>query len=92
VKNKAVKDTRCAPYAEYIFNSSVPPPNIYRRPLDKLPLAMIAEDFTARFPRPPRVDVDWTMGFFEQVPSMRRPVDVKAHFFFLLSFRLFPFS
>jgi hypothetical protein len=25
-------------------------------------------------------------------PSMRRPVDVKARFFFLLSFRLFPFS
>jgi hypothetical protein len=25
-------------------------------------------------------------------PSMRRPVDVKAHFFFLLSFSLFPFS
>jgi hypothetical protein len=25
-------------------------------------------------------------------PSMRRPVDVKTHFFFLLSFSLFPFS
>src|SRR5579863_7062434 len=26
----------------------------------------------------------------DQTPSMRRPVDVKAHFFFLLSFSLFP--
>jgi hypothetical protein len=27
-----------------------------------------------------------------KVPSMRRPVDVKAHFHFLLAVSLFPFS